>query len=450
MRHNSNFNKLAAVNKYFQVLNYSETLRYLFSRLPMFQRVGPAAYKQDLDNTVRLLRFYGDPHRKMRAIHVAGTNGKGSVSHMLAAVFQSAGYKTGLYTSPHLRDFRERIRINGKMIPKAEVVEWLNAYRTGNERWKITPSFFELTVAMAFDYFARQRVDIALIETGLGGRLDSTNVVYPELSIITNIGMDHTALLGDSLEKIAREKAGIIKPGVPVVVGESQKETNPVFTEIASRLKAPLFFADREFSVTFGLMNMEGNQVMAVEKNNEKYFSGLTLDLKGLYQQRNLPAVLKSLELMQAGGWKISRQNIFDGLANTAAITGLEGRWQVLGSNPAVVCDTAHNREGVAAVVEQIKNTPFKQLHMVFGLVNDKDAEALLELLPRDAVYYFTKASIPRALDEKVLAEKGWQLGMKGNSYSSVKEAFDEAKKNAGENDFIFIGGSTFVVAEIL
>lgn len=431
-------------------MNYEETLNYLFSRLPMFQRVGPAAYKNNLDNNVRLDDYYGSPHRHFKTIHVAGTNGKGSVSHILAAVFQSAGYKTGLYTSPHLKDFRERIRIDGKTISEDEVIKWVENYKINNELWKIEPSFFELTVAMAFDYFARSKVDIAIIEVGLGGRLDSTNIITPEVGVITNIGMDHTALLGNSLRLIAVEKAGIIKEQVPVVIGRKQKETTPVFNEIAAGKHAPVYYADQEFSVSYALSDTEGNQLVTIEQKGKEVFRQLKMDLKGFYQQKNLPAVLKTLELMQNKGWNITSKTIAEGVSATSKLTGLLGRWQVLGANPRVICDTAHNADGIKEVVTQIEQTPFKQLHIVFGMVNDKEPERILKLLPQNARYYFTKAAIPRALDEKVLVRKAVKTGLKGEAFPSVVAAFREALKNAGKNDFVFVGGSTFVVSEIL
>ena len=422
----------------------------MFSRLPVFQRVGPAAYKNTLDNTYRLDDLYGNPHRCFKTVHVAGTNGKGSVSHMLAAVFQSAGYKTGLYTSPHLKDFRERIRINGQMMPKERVVEWVGQFSEKNKSWELKPSFFEITVAMAFHYFAREEVDIAIIETGLGGRLDSTNIITPEVSVITNIGLDHTALLGSSLQIIAREKAGIIKPGVPAVIGETQPETKPVFSEVAIQREAPLFFADQEFFVSYALRDIQGNQLVAVEKNDGTVLSQIKLDLKGFYQQKNLPAVLKTVELMQAEGWKISDKHLREGLGNTTRLTGLTGRWQILSHNPLIVCDTAHNAEGIAAVVDQLKQIPCKQMHIVFGMVNDKSPEEMLKLLPRHAVYYFTKANVPRALGENELKAAASNAGLQGTAFPGAAGAFDAARATAGKDDLIFIGGSTFIVAEIL
>ena len=437
------------VNKFF-ALNYSETLEYLFTRLPMFQRSGPVAYKNNLDNTILLDNLHGNPHAKFKSVHIAGTNGKGSVSHMLAAILQKAGYKTGLYTSPHLKDFRERIRINGKMISEQFVVDWVEQFRINNKMWKIEPSFFELTVALAFDYFAREKVDVAVVEVGLGGRLDSTNIITPELSIITNIGLDHVALLGDTIEKIAVEKAGIIKPEVPVVVGTTQKETSEIFSETAKRLHSPLFFADKEYRIHYAMLGLDGKQQVAVEKNGKPFLPDLKMDLTGMYQQKNLPAVLKAVEILKNRDWEIGDKAVREGLSNTIALTGLNGRWQIAGANPKIICDTAHNIDGIKQIVEQLTQTPYKKLHIVFGMVNDKEPDKILQLLPRDATYYFTKANIPRALDEKALSTKALEFGLQGESFSSVKEAFISAKKHAGKNDVIFVGGSTFVVAEIL
>jgi dihydrofolate synthase/folylpolyglutamate synthase len=381
---------------------------------------------------------------------VAGTNGKGSVSHILAAVFQSAGYKTGLYTSPHLKDFRERIKINGQMISEQEVIEWVENYPAKNNLWNLEPSFFELTAAMAFDYFAKQEVDIAIIEVGLGGRLDSTNIITPEVSVITNIGLDHTNLLGNTLEKIAAEKAGIIKTNVPAVVGLTQYETKRVFTDTAHTKQTNLFFADQEYSASYSMLGLDGKQILNIERNGEMVYPEMKLDLLGFYQTRNVPAVLKTLDILIEKGWQISRENIYDGLANASKSTGLMGRWQIIGNNPLTICDTGHNEDGIRMVVEQIKNTPYKTLHFVFGVVADKNQDAVLSLLPKDAVWYFTRADIPRAMNEKELAQKAAGFGLKGESYPSVKEAFNAAKLNAGKNDLIFVGGSTFVVAEIL
>ena len=437
------------VNKFIE-MTYQETLDYLIEKLPMFQRTGPAAYKNTLQNTLELDKQYGHPHHKFKTIHVAGTNGKGSVSHMLTSIMQEAGYKTGLYTSPHLKDFRERVRINGQMIPEETVVNWVGHFVKNNSQWKINPSFFELTVAMAFDYFAQQNVDIAIIEVGLGGRLDSTNIITPEVSVITNIGFDHTNLLGNTLEKIATEKAGIIKKGIPVVIGQKHTETQRVFEEKALETSSPLFFADEELHIDYSMIGIEGKQIMNVTSGNRILFPDLKLDLLGMYQRKNVPVVLKVIELLQNRHWKINEGHIYKGMANCVLKTGLLGRWQILGNNPFVVCDTGHNEDGIRAIVEQLKHTAYKKLHFVFGTVGDKDPEAILQLLPKNAIYYFTKSSIPRAMDEKVLAQKALKEGLKGLTYPTVKSAFDTALANADNNDLVFVGGSTFVVAEIL
>ena len=431
-------------------MNYSDTLEYLFTRLPMFQRTGPAAYKNNLDNTMRLDELYGHPHKNYRTIHVAGTNGKGSVSHMLAAVLQRAGYKTGLYTSPHLKDFRERIRINGKMIPESEVVDWVNNYRINNDLWKIDPSFFELTVALAFDYFAREKVDVAIMEVGLGGRLDSTNIITPELSVITNIGLDHVNLLGDTKAKIAGEKAGIIKPKIPVVIGESDEETTPVFKQVAAEKDAPLLFADAEYVVSYATLGIDGKQNVHFEKSGEAVAGAIQLDLLGAYQHKNLPTVLKSVDLLREKGFEISSSALKDGLANVVGLTGLLGRWQIVGNNPLIVCDTGHNEDGIKALVKQINNTAYKNLHIVFGTVGDKNPDQVLALLPKNAQYYFVRADIERALNENKLKARATAFGLRGESFVSVKEGFAKALETAQKQDMIFVGGSTFVVAEIL
>lgn len=431
-------------------MNYQDTLKYLFERLPMFHRVGQAAYKNNLENTLKLDEIFGHPHRKFKTVHVAGTNGKGSVSHMLAAVFQAAGYKTGLYTSPHLKDFRERIKINGQMISEEEVVEWVEKYPVANNLWNLEPSFFELTVAMAFDFFAKNNVDIAIIEVGLGGRLDSTNIITPEISIITNIGFDHVNLLGDTLEKIAAEKAGIIKKNIPVVIGETHNETKEVFKEIAAAKQALIYFADVEYVAFYSMLGIDGRQIMNIEKNGNIEYPYLKLDLTGIYQLKNVPVVVKTLEILTEKGWKISKENIYTGLQDAAKTTGLMGRWQIIGYNPLTICDTGHNEDGIKMVVSQLKNTAYKTLHFVLGVVSDKNPDPVLKILPAEAEYYFTRADIPRALDEKELAQKAACFGLKGRSYPSVLVAFNMAKLNAGKSDLIFIGGSTFVVAEIL
>ncbi|WP_321376178.1 folylpolyglutamate synthase/dihydrofolate synthase family protein [uncultured Draconibacterium sp.] len=431
-------------------MDYKATLDYLFSQLPMFQRTGPAAYKNTLDNTFKLDELYGHPHRKYRTIHVAGTNGKGSVSHMLASVLQSAGYKTGLYTSPHLKDFRERIKIDGKMIPESAVVDWVSNFITNNNLWKIQPSFFELTVAMAFDYFAKEKVDVAIMEVGLGGRLDSTNIITPDLSIITNIGLDHTNLLGNTHEKIAAEKAGIIKTNVPVVVGTTQKETKAVFEQKAKKIGTPIYFADQDFEVAYSMLTVGGKQQLHIENKGNNVSQDLQLDLLGQYQHKNVPTVLKAVEELNKKGYQVDEDNLRNGLQSVIANTGLLGRWQVLGNNPLIVCDTGHNEDGIRAIVEQLENTAYKQLHFIFGTVADKDPGKVLALLPKQAIYYFVKADIARAMDAEELENRAKDFELKGEAYSSVNEAYETAKGCADKNDMIFVGGSTFVVAEVL
>ena len=416
----------------------------------MFQRTGPAAYKNSLANTLKLDELYNHPHQKFKSVHVAGTNGKGSVSHMLTSVLQSAGYKTGLYTSPHLKDFRERIRVNGEMMPKQAVVNWINSFRINNKLWKIKPSFFELTVAMAFDYFAQHKVDIAIIEVGLGGRLDSTNIISPEISVITNIGLDHTNLLGNTLEKIAIEKAGIIKNNIPVVIGTTQESTTPIFKNAAEQKNSDIYFSDKEYSANYAMLGLDGKQIVNVEKNGKQIFSGLKLDLKGLYQLKNLPTVLKSIDILNEKGWQITEKNIYDGLQSVSKNTGLLGRWQIIGNNPLIICDTGHNEDGIKAIVKQISNMAFINLHIIFGMVADKNPEPILKLLPKKATYYFTRANIERAMDTKVLKEKAMKFELKGDCYSTVSEAFKNAQLLANKHDLIFVGGSTFVVAEVL
>ena len=431
-------------------MDYKATLDYLFSQLPMFQRTGPAAYKNTLGNTLKLDENYGHPHRKYRTIHVAGTNGKGSVSHMLASVLQAAGYKTGLYTSPHLKDFRERIKINGQMMPESAVVDWVSNFVTNNDLWKIQPSFFELTVAMAFDYFADQEIDVAIMEVGLGGRLDSTNIITPDVSIITNIGLDHTNLLGDTLEKIAGEKAGIIKTGVPVVIGTTQKETAPVFKEKAQEVDTSIYFSDQEYNVAYSMLSMDGRQQLNVQKEGKDVYPQLALDLLGQYQHKNIPAVLKAVDLLNEKDYKITENCLREGLANVVTTTGLLGRWQVIGTNPLTVCDTGHNEDGIKSIVQQLKNTAYKQLHFIFGTVGDKDPEKVLALLPKEANYYFVKADIARAMNADELAKRANEFGLVGEVYPSVNEAYKKARLVADKMDMIFVGGSTFVVAEVL
>lgn len=429
---------------------YPEVLDFLYSQLPMFQRTGPAAYKDNLDNTLRLDQLFGNPHQSFKTIHVAGTNGKGSVSHMLASVFQDAGYKTGLYTSPHLKDFRERIKVNGNMISEEAVVNFTRLYLEKNETEALEPSFFELTVSMAFDYFRSMQVDIAVIEVGLGGRLDSTNIITPEVSVITNISFDHMALLGDTLPKIAGEKAGIIKTGIPVVVGESSNETNFVFEKTTGKMQTTIVFADQVYRAAYSMLTLDGKQSLNITKNKKPAYPDLQIDLLGIYQRQNVPTVLKTIEILNEKGWNLTEKNIRSGLKNTIRNTGLMGRWQIIGNNPLIICDTGHNPAGIKIVMEQINQTPYKELHVIIGLVNDKDQDEVLSLLPLKAHYYFTKASIPRATDPDQLASRAERFGLKGSCYSTVREAVSSAIGNAAKNDLIFVGGSTFVVAEIL
>lgn len=425
-------------------MNYQDTLDYLFSQLPMFTRIGAAAFKKDLTNTLALCELLNKPHTQFKTIHVAGTNGKGSTSHMLAAILQQAGYKTGLYTSPHLKDFRERIRINGQMIPEQEVIDFVAKYREHFDA--IKPSFFEWTVALCFDYFARMEVDVAVIETGLGGRLDSTNVITPQLSIITNIGWDHMDMLGDTLPKIAAEKAGIIKPGVPVIIGEYQEETWPVFTQKASAENATITLADDVVQLQSIQFEAKGIEVNATINGAAPV--AFTCDLPGLYQQHNIKTVLASVSALQQIGYNISNAHIINALGAVKSLTGLGGRWQVLQERPLMVADTGHNVNGLHYVLAQIKQQSYEHLHVVLGMVRDKDISKVLQLLPTDATYYFTNAAIPRALPAEELQAMAEPFGLKGMVFESVVAARDAALKAASPNDMIFIGGSTFIVAE--
>jgi dihydrofolate synthase / folylpolyglutamate synthase len=427
-------------------MNYDQTLDYLFSRLPMYQRVGAAAYKADLNNTIAICNALGNPEKKLKCIHVAGTNGKGSTSHMISAVLQKAGYRVGLYTSPHLIDFRERIKINGKLISKEYITEFVEKYKTEFE--KIEPSFFEWTVGLAFDHFVNKEVDVAVIEVGLGGRLDSTNVIDPLVSVITNIGYDHMNLLGDTLQKIAAEKAGIIKAKRPVVISQYQPEVSQIFTDKARALKAPLEFASKEFKICESHRNGTLKTSVLNKRTNETHF--YELDLTGTYQLKNLLGVLSALRSISASGFFIGEENIKDGLRHVTELTGLNGRWQIINGKPLMICDSGHNEDGIKEVLENLKTYSYKQLHFVLGVVNDKDISSILNLLPKSAVYYFTKANIPRALPELELKEKAEGYSLKGETFSNVKEAIAAAKKKAKTNDLIFIGGSTFIVADAL
>lgn len=431
----------------FCAMTYRETLDFLFSQLPAYHRIGKAAYKNNLDNTLMLDEHLNHPHLRFRSVHVAGTNGKGSVSHMIASVFMEAGYRTGLYTSPHLVDFRERIRVNGEMIPEQEVIAFVESYRSVIE--SIKPSFFEMTVGMAFDFFARSGVEVAVIEVGLGGRLDSTNIITPELSVITNIGHDHMDLLGNTFEKIAAEKAGIIKEGVPVVISETQKETEPVFISVANAKHSEIIFADKTFSCSLEPDHPSGERQYTLnEMSTGKSIKGYT-PLGGDYQAHNIPAVYAAFRALE-GHFSISLENIREGIGKVITNTGLNGRWQVRGINPLIICDTGHNKEGLEYVTAQLSKIRKRKLHMVIGFVNDKDLSLVLPLLPSDAVFYFTKASVARALDENILKSKALDFGLMGESYPDVKSALAAAKSDALPEDVIFVGGSTFVVADFL
>ncbi len=405
------------------MLNYSQTVEWMFQQLPMYQRIGADAFKKDLVNIIQFSDHLGNPQNNFKTIHVAGTNGKGSTSHMLASILQETGYKVGLYTSPHLIDFRERIKINGKEIPENDVVTFIDSNKEYLERNNM--SFFEMSVGMAFNYFSNEKVDIAVIEVGLGGRLDSTNIINPVLSVITNIGLDHTSILGNTLEEIAAEKAGIIKPNTPVVIGEFQEETFPIFRKIAKKNSSKLILASTEEVV-------------------------LKTDLKGDYQDKNSRTVYVASKELQSLGFTISSENIEQGLNSVIKNTGLQGRWQQLGEQPKVICDTAHNKEGLKYVINQLKKETYDILHIVVGFVSDKNLDDVLPMFPMEAIYYFCRPNIPRGLDEKILIQEAARFQLKGDAYSSVEDAYNAALINADKNDLIFTGGSTFVVAEIL
>ena len=406
-------------------MNYQETTHWMFNQLPMYQTQGASAYKEDLTNILSLSDHLGNPEKKLQCIHVAGTNGKGSTSHMLSSILQEAGYKVGLYTSPHLKDFRERIKINGNDISEDFVCSFIEKHKSYFEKGAF--SFFEMSVGLAFDYFAKEKVDIAIIEVGLGGRLDATNIITPLVSVITNIGLDHTQFLGNTLESIAFEKAGIIKPSIPVVIGEYTAETKPVFLAKAKACESEIYFASDLIVETY------------------------PSDLIGDYQTQNKKTVLQTIGVLnQEELYKISTQNIQNGLLNVVKNTGLQGRWQQLGESPKVICDTAHNKNGLEIVLNQIQKKTFDTLHIVLGVVNDKDLAEILPLFPKNAIYYFCKPNLPRGLETSILKQKATAFELNGEVYNSVSEAYKKALENASKSDFIYIGGSTFVVAEIL
>lgn len=406
-------------------MNYQETVNWMFKQLPMYQNQGKSAYKTDLSNTIALANHLNNPETKFKSIHVAGTNGKGSCSHMLASILQEAGYKVGLYTSPHLKDFRERIKINGKEISKQYVIGFIKRHMSFIRSHQL--SFFEMTVGMAFEYFAKKKVDIAIIEVGLGGRLDSTNIITPEVSLIINIGFDHMEFLGDTYEKIATEKAGIIKPNVPVIIGETQQETKAVFIETASKNNAAISFADKEQSLVY------------------------QSDLRGSYQIKNISSVVQTIHVLRdQGNFKISDESIEHGLLRVVKNTGLLGRWQVLQESPFIICDTAHNKEGLTYIIDQLKTVPYRRLHIVFGVVNDKDLNTILPLMPKEAIYYFCKPNVPRGMPVDSLKQNFMDAGYKGESFKNVNRALEAAKTSANTEDLIYVGGSTFVVAEVV
>lgn len=429
-------------------LKYKEAITFLYDHLPMYQRVGTAAYKSNLDTTLALDEYFGHPHRTFKSIHIAGTNGKGSVAHMLAAILQSAGYKVGLYTSPHLTDFRERIRIDGKMIPKEKVTDFVNRHKEILE--SLSPSFFEMTVALAFDTFSWEQVDYAVIETGMGGQLDSTNIIRPMVSVITNIGFDHSRFLGDTIYKIAGEKAGIIKSGIPVVIGETQEEARLVFSRTAREKGCSIMYADKEIQVAYSTQSLQGTQIIHISRNEGHKKESFETDLIGLYQQKNVVTVLAVLELLAGNGLNIPEKHLRHGLVHTRDMTGLRGRWEIIGYNPLTICDTGHNREGIREVVNQIRQTPWNKLHFVLGLVDDKDPSKVLEQLPAEARYYFTQSMVPRSMDREKLAAEGLRFGLYGQVCPSPLKALKIARSIAGPEDLVFIGGSTFVVAEVL
>ena len=414
----------------------------------MFHRVGKSAYKANLNNTITLDNYFKNPHKKFKTIHVAGTNGKGSVSHLIASILQDAGYKTGLFTSPHLKDFRERIKVNGLMITEEEVAEFIdNNIQIIKE---VNPSFFELTTIMAFEYFKNSKVDVAVIETGLGGRLDCTNIIKPVLSIITNVSWDHNEILGNTLEKIAIEKAGIIKKNTPVILGEFQKNISHVFNNKANELKSELIWADKTFSVKKSIQTPDTMQMFRIKYNKEQVLNGLKTPLLGEYQKKNTATVLASVEKLKNIGFIINDKNIYKGFKNVINNTTLKGRWQILSNNPLVICDIGHNVGGIKQNVTQLNKLKYETLHIVFGMVADKDFKKILKLLPKNAIYYFTKANIPRAKNEIELQKIASEYGLTGKTFSTVKKAYNSALKSAKQSDIVFVGGSAFVVAEVL
>ncbi|GHV19891.1 folylpolyglutamate synthase [Bacteroidia bacterium] len=425
-------------------MNYKETIQYLYDSAPMFQQVGTKAYKEGLENTIAIDYRLNHPHKRYRTIHVAGTNGKGSTSHLIASILQQSGYRTGLYTSPHLIDFKERVKINGQPVDESFVVDFIAEHKDFFE--EIKASFFELTTALAFEYFAVKQVDVAVIEVGLGGRLDCTNIIHPDLSIITNISFDHTAILGNTLTAIAREKAGIIKPETPVIIGETTEETKRVFLDTANHVhnsKNLIRFTEEEKPILNSKFLPSGK--WEFETKNYGSVSG---ELGGFAQEKNAATVFCSIDELKKAGYRIPDKAVKSGFENVITNTGLLGRWQIIQTDPKIVFDTGHNEAGIEYVIKQLKSETYEYLHIVIGMVNDKDVNTILKLLPQKAIYYFTQASIPRALDHKHLKDKAGEYGLKGNNYPTVSEAFQAAKSVAGKTDLIFVGGSTFIVAD--
>jgi dihydrofolate synthase / folylpolyglutamate synthase len=427
-------------------MTYQQTIEYLFSRLPMYSRIGAAAFKKDLTNTITLCEHLDNPHQNFKSIHVAGTNGKGSVSHMLAAILQTAGYKTGLYTSPHLKDFRERIKVNGDEIYEEFIIDFTKKIKPLIE--EIEPSFFEITVAMAFDYFAEQKVDVAIIEVGLGGRFDSTNIITPELSVITNIGWDHMNILGDSLEKIAFEKAGIIKTTVPVVIGEIIPETESVFENIASEKNAPFHLATEERNVE-GWQWEKHELIVEISEKGKTDHKKYHLDLQGIYQSKNLLTVLEACSVLKNLKYNIDENEIRQGLQKTKKLTGLHGRWEIIHENPTIILDVGHNEDGIKQIIQQIELTTHHSLHIILGMVRDKEIDTVLSLMPHSANYFFTQAHIPRALPAETLKEKAGEFNLKGTTAPDVNEAINQARSKAHKDDLILVCGSVFLVGEV-
>jgi dihydrofolate synthase/folylpolyglutamate synthase len=426
-------------------MNYEEVIKFMFNSLPMYQRIGKAAYKANLENTLALDKHFNSPHKNFKTIHVAGTNGKGSVSHSIASILQEAGYKTGLYTSPHLVDYRERIRVNGQMISQQYVTDFINN-NIGIIK-DIGPSFFEMSVALAFDYFRACNINIAVIEVGMGGRLDSTNIINPVLSIITNIGYDHTQFLGNTPSEIAFEKAGIIKPYIPCIIGETNYKTKDVFVQKANEMHAPIIFADQYYSTSLTSVN-DRVGIYNIETKTKTY--RLEFELAGSYQQRNLATILQSVETLNNLDVNITAENLNNGLKRIRQNTGLRGRWEILSYAPLTICDTGHNQEGLSYVITQLLSQHYKKLHIVIGFVSDKNITTILSLFPKHAEYYFTQASVPRALPAIELQKEALKHNLIGNPYEDVISAFNSAKDNSDKDDMIFIGGSTFVVGDLL